>query len=57
MSKTVPHHSYRNPAKRIMSVINLGPQLIRQLDDELEEQVRKCGSVSEVRELASKSLK
>jgi len=57
VSKTVPHHSYRNPAKRIMSVINLGPQLIRQLDDELEEQVRKCGSVSEVRELASKSLK
>jgi len=42
-----------------MSVINFGLQLIglsrRQLEDQVEEQdVRKCGSVSEVRELASK---
>ena len=59
VSRTAPHHSYRNPAERVMSVINLGLQSIglsrRQLEDEIEEQeVRRCGSVSEVRELASK---
>ena len=59
VSRTAPHHSYHNPAERIMSVINLGLQSIglsrRQLEDQAEEQeVRRCGSVSEVRELASK---
>ena len=57
VSRTAPHHSYRNPAKRVVSVINLGLQSIglsgRQLQVE-EQEVRKCGSVSEVRELASK---
>ena len=59
VSRTAPHHSDRNPAERVMSVINLGLQSIglsrRQLEDQAEEQeVRRCGSVSEVRELASK---
>lgn len=58
---TAPHHSYRNPAERVMSVLNLGLQSVglarRRLDkDEEEEQVLKCGSVSQVRELGKKIL-
>ena len=56
--RTAPYHSFRNPAERIMSVLNLGLQsigLVRELvdRDEVEQQVSRC-NMSQVRELASK---
>ena len=60
VSRTAPHHSYQNPAERTMSVINLGLQSIglsrRQLKNQVNEQeVRKCNSFNEVRELTNKN--
>ena len=57
--RTAPYHSFRNPAERIMSVLNLGLQsvgLARELvaRDEVEQEVSRCNSMSQVRELASK---
>ena len=58
-ARTAPHHSYRNPVERIMSILNLGLQSVgvarRRLETPSEEeQLQKCGSISQVRELAQK---
>ena len=57
--RTAPYHSFRNPAERIMSVLNLGlPSvgLARELvpREEVEQEVSCCNNMSQVRELASK---
>ena len=57
-SRTAPHHSFRNPAKRVMSVLNLGMQSVglarRQLEQEEETEIQRCTTMSQVRELALK---
>ena len=57
-SKTAPHHSFRNPAERVMSVLNLGMQSVglarRQLEEEVETKILRCTTMSQVRELALK---
>ena len=57
-SRTAPHHSFRNPAKRVMSVLNLGMQSVglarRQLEEEVETEIQRCTTMSQIRELALK---
>ena len=57
-SRTAPHHSFRNPAERVMSILNLGMQSVglarRQLDEEVEAELQRCSSMSQIRELALK---
>ena len=57
-SRTAPHHSFRNPAERVMSVLNLGMQSVglarRELEEEAETAIQKYTSMSQIRELALK---
>ena len=57
-SRTAPHHSFRNPAERVMSVLNLGMQSVglarRQLEQEEETEIQRCTTMSQIRELALK---
>ena len=57
-SRTAPHHSFRNPAERVMSVLNLGMQSVglarRQLNEEVETEIQRCTTMSQIRELALK---
>ena len=55
-ARTAPYHSFRNPAERVMSVLNLGLQsvgLARNTinNKDIEEAVTKCNSISDVRKL------
>ena len=55
-ARTAPYHSFRNPAERVMSVLNLGLQsvgLARNTvnDKDIEDTVTKRNSVSDVRKL------
>ena len=57
--RTPPGHSWRNPAERMMSIINIGLQSVgvmrEKLENEaLEKQVLRCNSVNSVRNLATK---
>ena len=58
LARCAPGHSWRNPAERIMSILNLGLQncaLERQkCDDATESTLKKCGSMKEIRVAASK---
>ena len=61
LARFAPGHSWRNPAERIMSIlndVNLGRQncaLERQkCDDATESTLKKCGSMKEIRVAASK---
>ena len=56
-ARTAPYHSFRNPAERVMSVLNLGLQsvgLAREVisNEDIEEAVGKCNNMSEIRKLA-----
>lgn len=55
-ARTAPYHSFRNPAERIMSILNLGLQsggLARaSMSEEMEEKIASCNSVSEIRHVA-----
>ena len=57
-SRTAPNHSFRNPAERVMSILNLGLQSVglarRQLDEESEKELKKCSTMAQMRELAVK---
>ena len=57
-SRTAPHHSFRNPAERVMSVLNLGKQSVGlargQLEEEVETEIQRCTTMSQIRELALK---
>ena len=55
-ARTAPYHSFRNPAERVMSVLNLGLQsvgLARNTinNKDIEEAVTKCNSIPDVRKL------
>jgi hypothetical protein len=58
VARTTPTQSWTNPAKRLMSVINLvlynfALKLARELmDDELKKNMKKCNNMSSVRKLA-----
>ena len=56
-SRTAPYHSFRNPAERIMSVLNLGLQSVglarAVMEDGMETAVASCNSVAEIRRVAS----
>ena len=56
--RTTPYHSWRNPVERIMSILNLGLQCVglarEKLPDELEAEVAKCNSMSDIRKVAEK---
>ena len=52
-ARTAPYHSFRNPAERVMSVLNLGLQSVglarNAVDDkDIEDAVMKCKSISDV---------
>ena len=55
-ARTAPYHSFRNPAERVMSVLNLGLQSIgiarRQMNEEMEAAISICNSVSKIRRAA-----
>ena len=55
-ARTAPYHSFRNPAERVMSVLNLGLQSVgiarRRMEDEVESAISNCNSVTEIRRKA-----
>ena len=55
--RTAPYHSWKNPVERVMSVLNLGLQCVglarAVLPEELEQEVRKCNTLSELRHIAT----
>ena len=55
--RTAPSHSWRNPAERVMSIVNLGLQCVgimrEKMDDSYEQQVAKCSNMSQLRHLAA----
>ena len=58
LARCAPGQSWRNPAERIMSLLNLGLQncaLQREsCDDAMEKLLKKCGSMSDIRIEAAK---
>lgn len=58
-AQTAPYHLFRNPAERVMLILNLGLQSVglarRQLSDELEKSVENCNNLGQLRELAQKN--
>ena len=52
--RTAPHHSWRNPVERIMSVLNLGLQCVglarSEMSSEFEAIIRKCSNLSDLRQ-------
>ena len=55
--RTAPSHSWRNPAERVMSIVNLGLQCVgimrEKMDDSYEQQVDKCNNMAQLRRLAA----
>jgi len=55
--RTAPSHSWRNPAERVMSIVNLGLQCVgimrEKMDDSYEQQVAKCSNMAQLRRLAA----
>ena len=51
--RTPPGHSWKNPVERVMSILNLGMQCIglmrSEMDDDLEDIMKKCNSMEEIR--------
>ena len=52
--RTAPHHSWRNPVERIMSILNLGLQCVglarSEMSAEFEAIVKKCSGLAELRQ-------
>ena len=57
-ARTAPCHSWRNPAERIMSIINLGLQCVGmmrgQMSPEHEAAVLRCNNMSQLRQAGEK---
>ncbi len=55
-ARTAPHHSRRNPAERIMSLINLGLQCVGMMRKEMapedEATIANCNSMAQHRKVA-----
>ena len=58
LARCAPGHSWQNPAERIMSILNLGLQNCslerKQSEEKFEDVLKRCGSMKEIREKASK---
>ena len=58
-ARTAPYQSWKNPVERLMSIINLGLQSVGIARDlvavDIEEELKKCNSMSQVRKLAEKN--
>ena len=58
-ARTAPYHSFRNPAERVMSILNLGLQSIgvarSKMNDSNEETIKSCNSVAEIRSVAAQN--
>ena len=55
--RTPPYSSWKDPAERLMSILNIGLQSIglarRELQDkDLEQKLRRCNNMKQIRELA-----
>ena len=52
--RTAPHHSWRNPVERLMSILNLGLQCVglarTEMGEVFEQEVRKCNSLADLRQ-------
>ncbi|XP_060552756.1 uncharacterized protein LOC132714041 [Ruditapes philippinarum] len=61
MCRCAPGHSWRNPAERIMSLLNIGLQNCslerQQCNDEIEKHLKKYGNMKEIREKSSPEVK
>ena len=59
MARTAPHHSYRNPVERIMSLLNLAFQNVAlcrtSMLQEFEAAIKNANSMKAIRELAFKN--
>ena len=56
--RTAPYHSWRNPAERVMSIIDLGLQcigLMRKMLDEVEASLARCINLSQLLGVAEKN--
>jgi hypothetical protein len=57
--RTAPHHSWTNPAERIMSILNLGLQNVaikrNTMSEESEALFDKIDTLDEIREKANKN--
>ena len=60
-ARTAPCHSWRNPAERVMAVVNLGLQCVGlmrgKMPEEFEEAIAGCNNLSELRKAAEKKNK
>ena len=58
LARCAPGHSWQNPAERIMSILNLGLQNCslerKESEEKFEVELKKCGSMKEIREKAPK---
>ena len=56
-ARTARYHSFRNPAERVMSVLNLGLQSVglarAKMDDDMEAAIQGSNSVAEIRRVAA----
>ena len=56
--RTAPHHSYRNPVERIMSLLNIGLQSVgvmrQKMSNEMEQAIHGAKSMTDVRNVAEK---
>ena len=52
--RTPPYHSWKNPAERVMSILNIGLQsvgIMRQKTESFEEALKPCNSLKAIRSL------
>ncbi len=58
--RTPPQHSWKNPVKRIMLILNLGLQSVglmrTKMNDQSEKLMSKCGTMNEIRKIAEKNF-
>ena len=57
-ARTAPCHSWRNPAERVMSIVNLGLQCVglmrQEMSDDHEAAIASCNSMSQIRQVSEK---
>lgn len=56
--RTPPYHSWKNPAERIMSILNVGLQsvgIMRQKTRSFEEALKSCNNLTSIRTLGEKN--
>ena len=57
-ARTAPCHSWKNPAERVMSIVNLGLQCVGlmrgKMSEEHEKAIEHCNSLAQLREVSKK---